>query len=91
MFKSIPKHHRLPLFLGGITVYLSSSYLFYMYFKIKSLPSPPKNIHLPENQDQVESVYSKIASKYDSSLDWMEWMLRMGSKRSKLLSLAQVS
>ncbi|KAI8848128.1 S-adenosyl-L-methionine-dependent methyltransferase [Chytridium lagenaria] len=83
------KPSRLPYIAGGFIVYCSSTYLAFHGYRLYRLPSPPEDIADPKAQSRFSHVYTGLASSYDKSIGWDEWLLGLHGKRSKLLKQAK--
>lgn len=85
---------RVALVTTGLGFYVAASYSAYQIQRIRNKPSPPEGISEPAVQrgllDELNSVYSGIASGYDSAIDYDEFWMGLGSKRRSLLSNAKV-
>ena len=82
---------RLMLTTGALGLYSLSTYTSFHLYKIYSLPPAPPGSESPDRQSDVSNAYNEIASQYDSSIGWDEWLMGMHHKRRKLLKYAQVS
>jgi hypothetical protein len=79
---------RLLLFLGGATVYVSTTAFAYSYFSSQksALNSPA----LPSEQFNTLHVYDKVADAYDSSIHSSERWMGLLLLRRWLLAKAHV-
>lgn len=93
-------HHRIPLAIGGLLVYGTTTYFSYQYYRIQKLPPPPEGIDNPniqrkllENEQSSQNItsafkkdpYNDQAPNYDSEVNWTERLMGISSRRKKLL------
>ncbi|KAJ3116320.1 Methyltransferase-like protein 7B [Phlyctochytrium bullatum] len=88
-FRRLLSPRNAPYLATGAFAYLASTYLSYHVYRLYTLPTPPADISDPKAQRRHTDVYSTIAKSYDKSIDWDEWLLGLGSKRSALLKHAK--
>jgi methyltransferase OMS1, mitochondrial len=92
-------HHRIPLAVGGLLVYGTTTYFTYQYYRIQKMPPPPEGIDNPSVQHELlvkeqasqnitsvfkKDPYNEQAPSYDSEVNWTERLMGISSQRKKL-------